>query len=70
MQKVNIVDPYFSAAALHFDNMFRRYGGNIVVLNLVKCREKIKRESILLKEFTECISYLNAFLPKEKVHAF
>ena len=82
---VNIIDPYFSAAALHFDNMFRRYVifkiihcryvsyflnaryGSVIVLNLVKCREKIRRESILLEEFTQCIKYLNSFLPVDRV---
>jgi len=34
--KVNAIDPYYSAAALHFDNMFKRYGFPIIVLNLVK----------------------------------
>lgn len=58
-------DPYFSAAALHFDNMIQRYG-NIIVLNLVKSREKIRRESILLDEFTQCISYLNSCLKGDK----
>ena len=36
---VNLVDPFYSAAALHFDNLFERYGAPIYVLNLVKvCR--------------------------------
>ena len=29
-------DPFYSAGALHFDNMFVRYGVPIIVLNLVK----------------------------------
>lgn len=33
---VNLVDPFYSAAALHFDNLFERYGSPIFVLNLVK----------------------------------
>ena len=36
---VNRVDPFFSAAALHFDDLFARYGAPIYVLNLVKVRE-------------------------------
>ena len=35
---VNLVDPFYSAAALHFDNLFERYGARIFVLNLVKVR--------------------------------
>lgn len=56
------MDPYFSAAALHFDHMFARYGTPVVVINLVKARERTPRETLLLKEFTEAITYLNQFL--------
>lgn len=38
MNPVTRVDPYFSAAGLHFDDLFRRYGGPITVLNLIKVR--------------------------------
>ncbi|KAH0565689.1 hypothetical protein GP486_000908 [Trichoglossum hirsutum] len=64
--EVNLVDPFYSAAALHFDNLFERYGAPIYVLNLVKARERTPRESKLLKEYTNAISYLNQFLPREK----
>lgn len=60
-----MVDPFFTAAALHFDHMFARYGTPVVVINLVKARERTPRETLLLKEFTEAILYLNQFLPKE-----
>lgn len=33
---VNLTDPFYSAAALHFDNLFERYGAPVYVLNLVK----------------------------------
>ena len=33
---VNLVDPFYSAAALHFDNLFERYGAPVYVLNLIK----------------------------------
>jgi phosphatidylinositol 3,5-bisphosphate 5-phosphatase len=60
------VDPFYSAAALHFDNLFERYGTPIYILNLVKARERTPRESKLLHEFTNAINYLNQFLPAEK----
>ncbi|TAQ86955.1 hypothetical protein B7494_g4710 [Chlorociboria aeruginascens] len=63
--QLNLVDPFYSAAALHFDNLFERYGAPVYVLNLVKERERNARESKLLKEFTTAIDYLNQFLPKE-----
>ena len=62
--ELNLVDPFYSAAALHFDNLFQRYGTPIYVLNLVKARERTPRESKLLEEFTKTIKYLNQFLPE------
>ncbi|KAI1001542.1 Polyphosphoinositide phosphatase [Podosphaera aphanis] len=64
--ELNLVDPFYSAAALHFDNLFERYGAPVYVLNLVKSRERTPRESKLLNEFTDAITYLNQFLPPEK----
>ncbi|KIN00183.1 hypothetical protein OIDMADRAFT_124919 [Oidiodendron maius Zn] len=64
--ELNLVDPFYGAAALHFDNLFDRYGAPIYVLNLVKARERTPRESKLLREFTNAINYLNQFLPTDK----
>ncbi len=61
---LNLPDPFYSAAALHFDNLFKRYGAPIFALNLVKARERTPRESTLLVELTSCIKYLNQFLPE------
>ncbi|KAI9193603.1 Sac phosphatase domain-containing protein [Polychytrium aggregatum] len=60
------IDPFFHMAALHFDNMFKRYGCPIIVLNLIKAKEKTPRESVLLEEFSQSIAYLNQFLPADK----
>lgn len=64
--ELNLVDPFYSAAALHFDDLFKRYGAPVYVLNLVKARERTPRESKLLLEFTTAINYLNQFLPEDK----
>lgn len=64
--ELNLIDPFYTAAALHFNNLFERYGGPIYVLNLVKSRERLPRESKLLKEFTNAVNYLNQFLPEGK----
>ncbi|KAK9473002.1 SacI homology domain-containing protein [Dipodascopsis tothii] len=61
--ELNVVDPFYSAAALHFDDLFKRYGTPIVVFNLIKIHERTARESILLYEFENCLRYLNQFLP-------
>lgn len=63
---LNVVDPFFSAAALHFDNLFKRYGAPIYVLNLIKQKERAPRESKLGTEFKAAVDYLNQFLPDEK----
>jgi len=63
---LSVVDPFYSAAALHFDNLFQRYGTPIYILNLIKSRERIPRESKLLKEYTVAVNYLNQFLPEDK----
>ncbi|KAJ3287826.1 phosphatidylinositol-3,5-bisphosphate 5-phosphatase [Rhizoclosmatium sp. JEL0117] len=62
---VNYVDPYFSATSLHFSNLFERYGHPIIVLNLIKSKEKTPREGILLPEFRDSVTYLNTHLPEE-----
>ncbi|KAF2201743.1 hypothetical protein GQ43DRAFT_455567 [Delitschia confertaspora ATCC 74209] len=63
---LNLVDPFFSAAALHFDNLFQRYGAPVYVLNLIKSRERTPRESKLLHEYQNAINYLNQALPADK----
>ncbi|KAJ1975957.1 phosphatidylinositol-3,5-bisphosphate 5-phosphatase [Dimargaris verticillata] len=62
--EINTVDPYFSAAALHLDHLFKRYGSPVILLNLIKRKERVKRESKLGSEFEQAISYLNQFLPE------
>ena len=64
--EMNLIDPFYTAAALHFDNLFDRYGAPIYVLNLVKARERVPRESILLNEYTNAITYLNQYLADDK----
>ncbi|XP_076466433.1 polyphosphoinositide phosphatase-like isoform X2 [Babylonia areolata] len=56
-------DPYATVAGLHFNQVLKRYGTPVVILNLVKTREKRRHESILSEEFVESINYLNQFLP-------
>ena len=60
---IDLLDPFYSSAAKHFNNLFFRYGSPIIVLNLVKSKEKTKREQILLDEFSAAIKYLNLSLP-------
>jgi hypothetical protein len=63
---LNLQDPFYQPAALHFDNLFERYGCPIYVLNLIKSRERTPRESKLLYEFQYCVEFLNQSLPDDK----
>ncbi|GAA5908285.1 phosphatidylinositol-3,5-bisphosphate 5-phosphatase [Sporobolomyces salmoneus] len=54
-------DPFFAAAARHFDHLFELYGAPVVIFNLI--RRKDGQESTLLAEFEECVNYLRQFLP-------
>ncbi|KAG9036353.1 phosphatidylinositol-3,5-bisphosphate 5-phosphatase [Tulasnella sp. JGI-2019a] len=64
--EITVVDPFYTAAARHFDNLLARYGSPIYILNLIKAKEPQPRETKLLREYTECINYLNQFLPDDK----
>ncbi|XP_033099185.1 polyphosphoinositide phosphatase-like [Anneissia japonica] len=56
-------DPLAHGCARHFNEVLSRYGAPVIVLNLVKKREKRIREGILSSELLAAISYLNQFLP-------
>lgn len=57
------MDPFYTAASRHFDDLFARYGAPIMILNLIKKREPQPRESKLGEEYAACVNYLNQFLP-------
>ncbi|CEP20686.1 FIG4 [Cyberlindnera jadinii] len=66
--EIDLVDPFYTSAALHFDDLFKRYDAPVLILNLVKQKERTPRESKLSKAFEQCITYLNEFLPvSEKI---
>jgi hypothetical protein len=46
-----------------FSELRRKYGCPIIVMNLVKRREKRPHESVLHDQFVRAISYLNQFVP-------
>lgn len=60
---LDIPDPYAETAGKHFEKLLFHYGAPIVVLNLVKRKEKRKHESILTDEIMMNVEYLNQFLP-------
>eukprot|EP00127_Corallochytrium_limacisporum_P000282 Clim_evm29s9 gene=Clim_evmTU29s9 len=59
-------DPFHHSACVHFDWMFKNYGSPIVIVNLVKAKEKKPRESILHKQFGELVKYVKKFLPNDR----
>lgn len=68
--EINLPDPFYQSSAIHFNNLFERYGLPIIVLNLIKTKEKQPRELKLNHHFTNCIKYLNQFLPDEHTLQF
>ncbi|KAL8118836.1 hypothetical protein AgCh_016361 [Apium graveolens] len=58
-------DPKYEATKLHFENLAKRYGNPIIILNLIKTREKRPRESILRTEFRNAINLINKDLSEE-----
>lgn len=64
--EINLSDPFYQSSALHFNNLIERYGPPIVILNLIKTKEKHPRELKLSKQLVNCVTYLNQFLPSTK----
>ncbi|CAN6307779.1 unnamed protein product [Urochloa humidicola] len=59
-------DVDYKATRLHFENLALRYGNPIIILNLIKTREKKPRESLLRAEFAKAIHYINKELTEDK----
>lgn len=57
--ELNRVDPTYTATQSHFDDLLRRYGSPVVVLDLVKQSEKREREVRVGNEFRHAIDYVN-----------
>ncbi|MBA0810485.1 hypothetical protein Gohar_002478, partial [Gossypium harknessii] len=58
-------DKNYEATRLHFQNLVKRYGNPIIILNLIKTQEKKPRESILRQEFANAIDVINKDLSEE-----
>ncbi|CAN8244215.1 unnamed protein product [Cochlearia groenlandica] len=58
-------DLNYEATKLHFANLVERYGIPIIILNLIKTKERRPRESILRSEFANAIDFINKDLPEE-----
>lgn len=58
-------DNNYEATRLHFENLAKRYGNPIIILNLIKTQEKKPRESILRTEFANAIDIINKDLLEE-----
>ncbi|KAI3803310.1 hypothetical protein L1987_31460 [Smallanthus sonchifolius] len=58
-------DHKYDATRLHFENLTKRYGNPIIILNLIKTKEKKPRESLLRVEFAHAIELINKDFPEE-----
>ncbi|KAH9652904.1 phosphoinositide phosphatase SAC3 [Citrus sinensis] len=63
--EVSKKDQNYEATRLHFENLAKRYGNPIIILNLIKTQEKKPRESILRQEFANAIDFINKDLSEE-----
>lgn len=52
---VDLCDPYAETAAAHLRDLMRRYGSPVIVLNLVKQRERKKQERLLSEEMSAAV---------------
>eukprot|EP00108_Taenia_solium_P011833 TsM_001215500 transcript=TsM_001215500 gene=TsM_001215500 len=57
-------DPSYEAFGKHFADLIERHGAPVIVLNLMKQREKRRFEQQLTDGLLEGIKYLNQFAPK------
>lgn len=62
---IDFFDPFAETAGSHFNELLKRYGAPIVILNLVKKRERKPQESLLSDQLSNAVKYLNQFLPVE-----
>lgn len=63
----DFIDPYHEATAKHFNDLLTRYGTPLVVLNLIKQKEKKVHESVLNGMLDNSVKYLNQFLPQQHI---
>lgn len=62
---LDLSDPYAITAGKHYERLLFHYGAPVIILNLVKKREKRKHESILTEDMLSSVKYLNQFLPPQ-----
>ncbi|CAD6186517.1 unnamed protein product [Caenorhabditis auriculariae] len=63
---IDIHEPHAQTAASHFRSLRNKYGNPIVVMNLVKLKEKRRHEAILHDQLLKAVNYLNQFVPNEE----
>lgn len=62
---MDFYDPFAETSGAHFTELLKRYGAPIIILNLVKQRERKRQETMLSDEMSSAVKYLNQFLPLE-----
>jgi hypothetical protein len=64
--ELTVVDPSYRATQKHFEDLMKRYGSPIVVLDLVKQSEKKEREVRVGNEFRHAIDYINTSIDDDE----
>lgn len=67
--ELNRIDPTYHATQLHFEDLFKRYGSPLLVLDLVKQSEKREREVRVGNEYRHAIDYINSTIsdPRHRI---
>ncbi|KAK5965173.1 Polyphosphoinositide phosphatase [Trichostrongylus colubriformis] len=68
--RIDIHEPHAQTAAAHFRELRKKYGNPVVVMSLVKRKEKRRHEGLLHDQFLKAINYLNQFLPPSEHIAY
>jgi phosphatidylinositol 3,5-bisphosphate 5-phosphatase len=64
--ELTVVDPSYRATQKHFEDLMKRYGNPIVVLDLVKQSEKKEREVRVGNEFRHAIDHINTSIDDDE----
>jgi len=57
-------DPTYQETRLHFENLVKKYGNFIIILNFVNSFEKKLEDTILSGDFSNATKIVNRDLPK------
>ena len=64
---MNKIDPEYRATQRHVADLYERYAAPLIVLDLVKQKEKTRRECIIGEAYAKAVKYVNKLLPEDRL---